>query len=183
MGNILWGGGMWRWTASLSRSRRARLAAEGTILPLVEKSRRRLGAIPDTAWSDPYIVGFMMMLITIIARMEVGRLDSEAICHVQAKAWQGITGQESEIGEEVILLSAAGNQHFETGCRNAADFAAFLVSHSVLLRRDGEGNESVDGRGGWHDAALSDRCDVLAAWENYFDMRVSFDPGRLPVAP
>jgi len=161
---------MWQWTANLSRSRRARLAAEGTILPLVEKSRLRLGGIPDAAWSDPYIVGFMMMLITIIARMEVGRIDNETICHVQAKAWQNITRQESSIGEEVLLLSSAGNQHFEMGCRDAAEFASFLVSRSVLLRSEGEKNESLDYRS---EAALSDRYDVLVAWENYFDMRLS----------
>ncbi len=129
---------MWQWTANLSKSRRARLAAEGTILPLVEKSRLRLGDIPDAALSDPYIVGFMMMLITIIARMEVGRIDSETICHVQAKAWQHITRQENPIGEEVLLLSSSSNQHFEMGCRNAAEFASFLVSRSVLLRGEGE---------------------------------------------
>jgi hypothetical protein len=173
---------MWQWTANLSRSRRARLAAEGTILPLVEKSRLRLGDIPDAAWSDPYIVGFMMMLITIIARMEVGRIDSETICHVQAKAWQNITRQENPIGEEVLLLSSSSNQHFEMGCRNAAEFASFLVSRSVLLRGEGEKNESLDYRSGSHEAALSDRYDVLAAWENYFDMRLSsFDHSRVPV--
>ena len=171
---------MWRWAASLSKARRARLAAVGTISPLVERSRRRLGSIPDAAWSDPYIVGFMMMLITIIARMEVGRIDSETICHVQAKAWQNITRQEGSIGEEVLLLSSAGNQHFEMGCRNAAEFASFLVSRSVLLRGEGEKNESLDYRSGCHEAALSDRYDVLAAWESYFDMRLSpLDPGRM----
>lgn len=171
---------MWHWAANLSRSRRGRLAAVGTILPLVEKSRLRLGAIPDAAWSDPYIVGFMMMLITIIARMEVGRIDSETICHVQAKAWQDITSQENPIGEEVLLLSAANNQHFETGCRNAAEFASFLVSRSVLLRNN-EG-ESPDVRSGYHEAALSDRYDVLVAWENCFDMRLSsFDHSRVSV--
>jgi hypothetical protein len=175
---FLQGGGMWHWTANLSRSRRARLAAEATILPLVEKSRLRLGAIPDAAWSDPYIVGFMMMLITIIARMEVGRIDSETICHIQAEAWQNITKQENPIGEEVLLLSSARNQDFEMGCRNAAEFASFLVSRSVLLRSEGERNESLDYRSGCQDGASSERYDVLAAWESCFDMRLSsFDHG------
>lgn len=169
---------MWHWAANLSRSRRARLAAEGAISPLVEKSRLRLGAIPDAAWSDPYIIGFMMMLITIIARMEVGRIDSETICHVQAKAWLDITGQESPIGEEVLLLSAANNPHFETGCRNAADFASFLVSRSVLLRGGDDRNESLDVRGGRHGTEASARFDVLAAWENYFDRRLPLESGR-----
>lgn len=175
---------MWHWAANLSRSRRARLAAGEAILPLVEKSRLRLGGIPDAAWSDPYIVGFMMMLITIIARMEVGRIDNETICQVQAKAWQDITSQGNTIGEEVLLLSSAHNQHFEMGCRNAADFASFLVSRAVLLRGSGERNESLDSRGGCQEAALSDRHDVLAAWETYFDMRLSLEPGCcIPAVP
>src|SRR3569833_877670 len=95
-------GCMWQWTANLSRSRRARLAAEGTILPLVEKSRLRLGGIPDAAWSDPYIVGFMMMLITIIARIKNNKNKNKTKSHVQAMAWQNITRQESSIGEEVL---------------------------------------------------------------------------------
>lgn len=167
---------MWHWVANLSKSRRARLAAEETILPLVEKSRLRLGSIPDVAWSDPYIVGFMMMLITIVARMEVGRIDSETICQIQARAWRGITNQGNTIGEDVLLLSSANNQHFEMGCRNAADFASFLVSRTVLLRGDSDRNEGLDYRGSFQEAALSDRHDVLAAWESYFDMRLSLDP-------
>lgn len=168
---------MWRWAASLSRSRRARLAATGTILPLVEKSRLRLGGIPDAAWSDPYIIGFMMMLITIIARMEVGRIDSDVICHVQARAWLDITGQENLIGEEVLLLSAANNQHFEMGCRNAADFASFFVSRSVLLKGSGERSESLDSRGDSRGTELSARYDVLAAWESCFDRRLPLESG------
>lgn len=168
---------MWRWAASLSKARRARLAAVGTILPLVERSRRRLGSIPDAAWSDPYIVGFMMMLITIIARMEVGRIDSETICHVQTKAWEGITSQTNVIGEEVLLLSAANNRNFEIGCRNAVDFSSFLVSRSVLFRNpdDGETNSAFDLREGYADAGLLNRPDVLAAWEECFDTRLSVD--------
>lgn len=175
---------MWHWAANLSRSRRARLAAGEAILPLVEKSRLRLGGIPDAAWSDPYIVGFIMMLITIIARMEVGRIDNETICQVQARAWQDITSQGNTIGEEVLLLASAHNQHFEMGCRNAADFASFLVSRAVLLRGSSERNESLDSRGGCQEAALSDRHDVLAAWETYFDMRLSLEPGCcMPAVP
>jgi len=149
---------------------------------LVEKSRLRLGVIPDAAWSDPYIVGFMMMLITIIARMEVGRIDGETVCHVQARAWRGITRQEHPIGEEILLLSSANNQDFEMGCRSAADFAAFLVSRSVLSGGDEEKHEEAGTRG-FHDIKLSDRCDVLVAWESYFDARLLFDPSRVPAMP
>jgi hypothetical protein len=149
----------------------------GTILPLIERSRRRLGNIPDAAWSDPYIVGFMMMLITIVARMEVGRIDSETICHVQTKAWEGITNQTNVIGEEVLLLSTANNHNFEIGCRNAVEFSSFLVSRSVLFRSPDnvEVNSALDLRGGYADAELLNRPDVLAAWEECFEMRLSVD--------
>ncbi len=41
---------------------------------LVERSRRHLGAITDATRSAPYIIGFMVMLITVIARVEAGKI-------------------------------------------------------------------------------------------------------------
>lgn len=79
---------MWRWAVDLARVRRA---AGVVISPMVEKSRRRLGEIPAIVWSDPYIVGFTFLLITIVARIEIGKIEERALCVVQAKAWEDIT--------------------------------------------------------------------------------------------
>ena len=167
---------MWSWAADLSRARKARLAVEGTIAPLVERSRLRLGSIPDATWSDPYIVGFIVMLITILARMEVGKINSETLCQVQTKAWEDITGRTGLIGEEVLLLSTANNRSFENGCRNAVQFSSVLVSHSVLFgNSNDEERYSLDLRTGHPNTSLIERPDILAMWEKYFDTWLPVD--------
>jgi hypothetical protein len=62
----------------------------------------------------------MVMLITIAAKTEIGKIEGQPLCLVQAGAWQDITGRRSGlIGEEVLLLNAARNRDFEIGCQNA----------------------------------------------------------------
>lgn len=61
---------MLRWAVAMAEIRRGRRAAVTTIGPLVERSRAALNGIPDIAWRDPYLVGFMLTLITIVARVE-----------------------------------------------------------------------------------------------------------------
>lgn len=165
---------MWRWAFDLSRTRRARKAAGAIISPLVDESRRRLGGIPNAAWSDPYVVGFTMMLITIVSRIEIGKIEGQALCHVQGKAWSDITEQSNPIGEDMILLSTARNRDFEIGCRNAVTFVSMLVSRSILFT----------GAGDWNDqhpdlqdiatfSALAERADMSVAWEQFFDAHIS----------
>lgn len=165
---------MWRWASELSKSRRARKAAVAVILPLMERSRHRLGGISDVTWADPYIVGFMVMLITIVARIEVGKIEGEPLCRVQAKAWEDITTERSGmIGEEVLLLSTAHNREFETGCRDAFSFGSMLVGNSILFAGSGWQDRHSDLYEADSTEVLADRDDVSAAWEHYFDARVS----------
>lgn len=169
---------MWRCAFEVSRIRRARKAACAAISPLIEKSRHRLGGISDAAWSDPYIVGFIVMLISIAARVEVGKIEERALCHVQAEAWENITARRYDlIGEEVLLLSAARNHDFEIGCRNAITFGAMLVGNSIL--RAGRGVDWQDRHFDLSDAnvggAWIERDDVAAAWERFFDAHVFMD--------
>jgi hypothetical protein len=100
--------------------RRARKAAVAAIAPHVERSRWRMDGIPETAWNDPYVIGFLAMLITLVAQKEVRWLDGQALGLVQLDAWGAITQSASDtIGEEICLLSANGDGAFELGCSNA----------------------------------------------------------------
>lgn len=165
---------MWRWALDLSKVRRAHRAATAVILPMVEKSRRRLGGISDLTWSDPYMVGFMIMLITIAARIETGKIEGEALCRVQARSWEDITTVRSGlIGEEVLLLSTACNREFETGCRNAVAFGSMLVGNSILFAGAGMGWQDRHRDLQEADSTIAERDDVSAAWERFFDAHVS----------
>jgi hypothetical protein len=142
---------------------------------MVAKSRHRLGTIPDAAWSSPYIVGFMVMLITIIAKTEIGKIEGQTLCQVQTKAWEDITALRSNlIGEEVLLLSAARNRDFEIGCQNAMTLGSMLIGNSIF---------NVGNSADWQDQNLdlrddtaaiwSERDDVSSLWERFFDAHVS----------
>ncbi len=172
---------MWRWASDLPRTRRARRAACALVVPLVERSRRRLGVIADATWSDPYIVGFMVMLITIIARMEAGKIGDRALCLVQAKAWDEITARPSNIGEDVLLFSTARNRDFESGCRNAGAFASLLLGGSLLSGHlpTGPQDHSPDLRDAAEPAAPVERDDITAAWEQFFEAHVTTTPPSL----
>ncbi|RIK96750.1 MAG: hypothetical protein DCC74_09565 [Proteobacteria bacterium] len=167
---------MWRFLLNLSRTRRARRAAAAMIVPLVEASRRRLGGIAEAAWSDPYIIGFMAMLITLISRVEVGRLDNDALGAVQVGAWQDITGLSgSTVGEDMLHLGAAHDRNFEAGCRDAVTFGSMLVARSLLFAGAGKTWRAKT----WQ-AATDPSCtppaardDVAAAWEQFFDANVA----------
>src|ERR1700738_3684703 len=116
------------WTINLLRVRKARRAAVATISPMVERSRRNFGAIPDATWSDPYVVGFMMMLITMVARATSAKIDGDALCVVQETAWRDITRRrQSPIGEDVLLFSRANNPDFDLGCRDAMSLGSILA--------------------------------------------------------
>lgn len=177
---------MWRFLLNLSRTRRARRAAAAMIVPLVEASRRRLGGIAEATWSDPYVIGFMAMLITLISRVEVGRLDSDALGAVQTGAWQDITGLSgSAIGEDMLHLGAAHDRNFEAGCRDAVTFGSMLVARSLLFTGAGKTWQAKTWQANtwqantWQAATdpsrlpPAERDDVSAAWEQFFDANVA----------
>jgi hypothetical protein len=71
----------------LWKTYRGRRAAAYRIIPLIDGTRLRLGNIPDTAWHDPYVIGFLGMLITFIATRSTGPLDTDDLAAVQAGAY------------------------------------------------------------------------------------------------
>jgi hypothetical protein len=103
------------------KARRARKAAIATICPLVDRSRWKLRGIPEAAWLDPYMIGFMSMLITLVAKEEAHNLGVDALGVVQVEAWKAITNSDiDDIGGEICLLSAGRDSAFQSGCENAA---------------------------------------------------------------
>lgn len=129
---------MWHRILAQARARRASRAAVVLISPLVERSRRRLNGIAKSTWSEPYIIGFMTMMITITARLESPSIQGSLLCDVQEDAWTKITGSHpSVVGEEILLLSASRHSGFELGCRDAVEV------YAELSRRTGR---LVDGR-------------------------------------
>jgi hypothetical protein len=103
---------------------RARRAVVGAIAPLVESSKRRLGTIAAASWREPYMLGFVSMLISLMAKCETrNRIGSEELGTVQCDVWQSITGlPDDRIGEDICLLSAEKDREFLAGCFNACRF-------------------------------------------------------------
>lgn len=105
------------------RARRGRKVAVAAIAPLVESSRRKLNGLAQSDYLEPYIVGFLSMLITLVARRTMAAATDDAVGLVQAEAWGEITGLGSDsIGEEICLLSSSGDVDFYSGCSAAAQF-------------------------------------------------------------
>lgn len=141
-----------------------RRAAVGQIVPLVDGTRLRLGNIPDTAWHDPYVIGFLGMLITFIATRATGPLDTDDLAAVQAGAWTDITGMPGDlVGEEICFLSASSDSRFIFGCRNAESFVGALDAAYRQSDRLDEGPA----------AYLSDDREIRSTlWSRYFDAQL-----------
>jgi hypothetical protein len=167
----------------LRKARRSRRAAVAAIAPFVRESRRQAN-IPDGFWLDPYVVGFMVMLITLVARREERTLDTHVLGLIQSEAWSEITGLEVDlIGEEVLHLSSAGDRMFELGCRNALVFEQELGS---ALARGGSAFGSCEGLEPGCAPGLSDErphalgtIRALALWSRCFDQYLT----ELPMGP
>src|SRR5712664_1049604 len=178
---------MWHWAFELSRVRKARKAAVTVLSPIVEKSRHRLGGISEVTWSDPYMIGFMVMLISIIARIESGKIAGNSMSLVQCRAWEDITRMRSDMmAEELLLLSTARNRDFELGCHNAATLGSILFGSPILS--EGAGVPREDRPRDLPELELTEpfaqRDDVSVVWVSFFDASASrrFWPAS-PVTP
>lgn len=152
----------------LWKARRGRRAATTAISPLMNKTRQRLGGLPDSVWREPYVVGFLCMLITLHATRGAGALGTAALASAQAGAWSDISGMGANlVGEDICFLSAAGDRAFDLGCRNAT---SFFEAADVLDRQDEESllNDPLSAAACGH--AEEDRS---ALWARYFDAYVA----------
>jgi hypothetical protein len=163
---------MWPVLRALWTARRGRRAAVAAIAPLVARSRHRLDGIPERAWLDPYMVGFMMMLITLTARRAVNVSDSQTLGAIQAEAWAEITRlRMSAIGEETLHLSVTEHNAFESGCRNAVAFDLALYGTSMAGVSDGV-YDRMDELDRHSTGLLHPACErehIVALWQQYFD--------------
>ena len=165
---------MFRSLSGLWKAHRGRKAAVAVILPLVDESRVRCRGIADGTWLDPYMIGFMTMLITISARHKVSRIDSLSLGLVQQEAWADITGMRPEVlGEQALNLSVSGNRTFALGCQNAIAFDAAL-SRSAQLAAFDDRAFAAEAADGGHADTLQDP-DVGALWADCFESHVLRD--------
>ncbi len=155
------------------RAHRGKRAAVAFIAPLVAASRHATpGDIPERAWLTPYMVGFMAMLISLVAERAANGLSSDALGSVQVEAWQSITGyKQHPIGEDICFLSTARNGDFEEGCASAQRFLTALEDAGV----------HVHARDGSQDALANDATGHPAIaqtlWADYFDAHINVSPG------
>src|SRR4029077_9187175 len=82
------------------KTQRARRSAVAAISPFVKRSRASR-EIPDSLWFEPYFVGFMGLLITLMAP-RAPSLDTDDLAAVQSGSWAAITGMRADlIGDEI----------------------------------------------------------------------------------
>ena len=117
------------------KSAKACNEAVGTLKPLVANSDQRLGGISEHAWYTPYMIGYMSMLISLIAKQQTnGEISDEQLGRTQQDAWAKITGRAHDsIGEEICVLSVGRDISFKTGCENALQFMQALCGESDQL--------------------------------------------------
>lgn len=168
----------------LLKVRRGRKAAVALIAPLVERTRHRFGHIPENAWFDPYMVGFIGMLITLVANRATGGLSSQGLGIVQGEAWAAITGCRNDlIGEEMCLLSTAQNRLFQRGCSSAELFLERLdgsggaYATSAAAATYAQAPHVAPAFTGYPGTGISNNPENAAAlWEQHFDAHINVSP-------
>jgi hypothetical protein len=154
----------------LWRARQGRKAAIALLTPFVEQSRSELGAIPDTAWSDPFLVGFVVMLASLEARDAAGFLSSHTLGLIQCETLAAFSNQTADVaGESIFLLNMEHQGAFGAGCGAAAAF-------HLALREQGYMPASA---GGAHGLGLTGYplglgTDLYERWQQHFNGRISF---------
>jgi hypothetical protein len=151
------------------------------IEPLVDYSRARLGSIPAIAWYQPYLLGFMTMLISLAARLELpAGLTSDQLGLVQLDAWRQITGLEDDmLGEQICLLSASGDEAFASGCANALSFVCSYMGAPLPADLSESALEPEVESQLYHDDLVTDDIGIFAGaeatatlWHRYFEHHV-----------
>jgi hypothetical protein len=158
---------------SLIRVRQGRRFATRILKPLVDASRIRLGGIPDDTWSDPYVIGLLSTLVTLLAREQLQSLEGDDLGLVQVGAWKDITSTSNDdVGQDICILSMNRDIAFQNGYRTAGALFRAIAACGFDLQRD------VDTA----DAAPHAGVDqVLALWACAFDDRICGRTLALPL--
>lgn|GEM_PF-1892556 len=86
----------------------------------------------DSVWLDPYLVGFLATLITLLAKRKAGPLKEEALAGVQETAFSALTGLEGALfGVELVLAGRNPTRAFEEGCGDGGRFFALLTGEPL----------------------------------------------------
>ncbi|MXN66662.1 hypothetical protein GR183_17230 [Stappia sp. GBMRC 2046] len=161
----------------LWKARKARKAAVATIAPMVRRSEFQGSRITDHHWLDAYMIGFVMMLISLVARRRVHSIDDDTLGIVQAEAWEEITGLPGNVGgEEACLLSVNGHRDFQRGCLNAIAFMDAMTAGDAGFAPDPRLPE-IPGAGGEPSGAGSERDrQLMELWHEFFEQPVTLEP-------
>lgn len=153
----------------LWKSRQGRRAATTLIDGFLQKSRRKLGSISEAAWHDPYILGFMTMLASLVAREAAGTLNSDALGLVQAETMAELSGRSADVlGEEILGLSMQEDPDFVSGCRDACLFHAALQSGDAIS----EPMEAAEGTS-WLEDPTGPSRNADELWVRIFEERLT----------
>jgi len=152
------------------KARRGRKAATALITPFVERSRVQLGGIPDFAWQDAYLVGFIAMLATLEAREEAGSLRSYALGLVQSRTLAELSCQPAAVvGETICALSMEQDGWFAAGCRDASKFHAALHQYESVVPLQGGGPIA-----GLSTYPSELETELYELWKEHFEARIAF---------
>lgn len=165
----------------LWKARKARKAAVATIAPMVRRSEFQGSRITDRHWLDAYMIGFLMMLISLVARRRVHSIDDDTLGIVQADAWEEITGLPGNVGgEEACLLSVNGHRDFQRGCLNAIAFMDAMTAGGDGLGHSPQvpGIPGAGGEPGGYASAAGNERDrqILDLWHEFFEQPMTLEP-------
>lgn len=161
----------------LLRAHQGRKAAVSLLRPFVDRTRWQVGRLAPSAWDDPYVIGFLTVVIGLAASERNGGPSNEAWGLVQSDAWAELTGVPANlVGERICLLSIGQDTAFGSGCRNGLHFFdALLRSLSHLPVHDRSGGaraaRAMDQTEGSDEANISE-SDVAAMWDRLIGERL-----------
>ena len=130
---------------------KAEKAAVQALRPFVQ---RHLEPWPPSFWRDPFVLGFLMVVIAKVGRFETnGKLTTEQTGRVLIRTIDSVGGKSSDFNDRIAHLSKERDPDFFQGAENAkiiVDYiygAAPLDTHPAVVAatRLAEGL-SMDGR-------------------------------------
>ena len=126
------------WTVRRTSAHVARLLA-----PAVGRTVRRPGGVPSHVWLEPYAVGYLVSLVTMVA-VALRGTGPKALAFVQVDCWQRLTGiRDDTLGERICLLSASEDPVFAKGCADARTYYQRLAEAGGLVDHEATKAEAI----------------------------------------